>query len=129
MDSDVDDLQNSFDLSESSDATFNLASDFWELISTTESASSLILKEGRVSLLGSEFVFWEEQTVDFSPFLENTWVSLIINLSKWLSGIYLMFWIVRFLWNVISWFLGDYDGSITSIIFGFNPFDFGGKHE
>lgn len=129
MDSDVDDLQDSFDLSESSDEIFNLATEFWELISTTESASSLILKEGRVSLLGNEYVFWEEQTVDFSPFLENTWISLVLNLSKWISGVFLLFWIVRFLWNVISWFLGDYDGSITSIIFGFNPFDFGGKNE
>ena len=126
LDGDVSKLENSFDVGEGFTGFHSLLSSFWELLSSDTERNYLELPEANVSFsaFGRSFNIhlWDKQTINFSVFLNNYWIIRLRRLSKVVILILLVAWAIRFVYEIISWFLGDSDKSIAQIIFGFNPF-------
>lgn len=128
LDNDVDDLELKVDLTAGYGTLKDSLSNFWKFLSSTDTQSSFYIKPFSVTLpsIGT-LTFWEGGNVDFSQWLYNDyWMYRLIWLSKVLSGLFLLSWAFHFIFEVSDYLMGNSKKSFAQIMFGFNPFDFGG---
>lgn len=96
----------------------NVYSSLWTALSSTNTRKSITI-EG-FAFKGN--TLWEETTVDFSEWLSNPYVSLLISFVQILIAIRLIVWVVEFWYVLIQFFVGNWDGSMSDILYKYNPF-------
>lgn len=89
----------------------------WDNISSEEVATSFTFPKAEIF----GFTLWDAVEVDFSPWLNDTYISALLNLVKLVLSIGLVFFIVRFYSALITAILNpNSEKSVFDVLFDFN---------
>lgn len=80
--------------------------DFFGAISSNNVAKSITLPAARMPSFAGGVQLWQEQQIDFSPWLNNSYISTIITVVKILSSIWMLYVCVSYVWNMLQEALG-----------------------
>ena len=80
--------------------------DFFGAISSNNVATSITLPAAHMPSFAGGVQLWEEQEIDFSPWLSNSFISMIITVVKILSSIWMLYVCVAYVWNMLQEALG-----------------------
>ncbi len=80
--------------------------DFFSAISSNNVATSITLPAAHMPSFAGGVQLWEEQEIDFSPWLSNSFISTIITVVKILSSIWMLYVCVAYVWNMLQEALG-----------------------
>lgn len=80
--------------------------DFFGAVSSNNVATSITLPAAHMPSFAGGVQLWKEQKIDFSPWLNNSYISTIITVVKILSSIWMLYICVSYVWNMLQEALG-----------------------
>lgn len=96
---------------------------FYKLFSSENVCTTITFPACDFDFLGRHVHFWDEQKLDFRPFLQNKHIAYLISLVRLFSTIGLLFFLMRFYYRLMNSFLNkNSDESPMDVLFAFNPF-------
>lgn len=94
---------------------------FWDMLSSTATSDSITFPSASNPFTGD--LFWEEQSVDFSPWLNNVYVGYILKVARLLTSLGLLWWILKLYYSLLNSVLNkDSERSPIQVVLGLNPF-------
>lgn len=95
--------------------------DFWSLFSSTDVATSITFPGATNPFTGD--VMWEEAEVDFSPWLNNTFIKYLLVVARLFISLGLLWWLIKLYYDLINSVLNkDAERSPIQVVLGLNPF-------
>lgn len=96
-------------------------SDFWSLFSSTDIATSITFPSATNPFTGD--VLWDEAEIDFSPWLNNTFVKYLLHVARLFISLGLLWWLIKLYYDLINSVLNkDAERSPIQVVLGLNPF-------
>lgn len=95
--------------------------DFWNLFSSTNVATSITFPAATNPFTGD--ILWEEAEIDFSPWLNNTFVKYLLQVARLFISLGLLWWLIKLYYDLINSVLNkDAERSPIQVVLGLNPF-------